>query len=410
MFDLAGRFAVAIVAGISRFYVDAAASLGAVYSTKAAVVASTTGLIPRRGDTTRHELVALLDIPNKDNWFPFGLTPRADIDRLMASHYLDLELWQPKRCWSCPSPGPADDVPELVERIARRAETTIQLAAAWSPLSINLTAGRDSRMLLACARSIAPQIAFSTTRFPNRAGALDCYVASRIATKHGLRHRISEYLVADSADLDAWLERTGHCVAGSSWRASGSYRRHDRATVVGLAGEMGRCYYWREHDRLDQGLSNEAILDRLHLPQSPLLLERCDEWKAHAQAPDTAALIDLLFLEQRLSCWACPLLYGRIGGREAILPFNHRENLDAMLRLPVEYPNRGASPVRPDSFALALPALDPLQQIHWRPCITRQLAAEVLALLHPASECRGATAAAGAAADPEQVGWIAAVQ
>ena len=152
LFDLAGRFAVAIVAGISRFYVDAAASLGAVYSTKAAVVASTTGLIPRRGDTTRHELVALLDIPNKDNWFPFGLTPRADIDRLMASHYLDLELWQPKRCWSCPSPGPADDVPELVERIARRAETTIQLAAAWSPLSINLTAGRDSRMLLACAR------------------------------------------------------------------------------------------------------------------------------------------------------------------------------------------------------------------------------------------------------------------
>ena len=150
--------------------------------------------------------------------------------------------------------------------------------------------------------------------------------------------------MADSADLDAWLERTGHCVAGSSWRASGSYRRHDRATVVGLAGEMGRCYYWREHDRLDQGLSNEAILDRLHLPQSPLLLERCDEWKAHAQAPDTAALIDLLFLEQRLSCWACPLLYGRIGGREAILPFNHRENLDAMLRLPVEYRTAGLLP------------------------------------------------------------------
>jgi hypothetical protein len=339
MFGLAGRFACAVVAGNTpRFYADAAASLAAVYAREQPIVASTIGLVP--GAARPSELVPVIDIPRKDSWYPFGLTPRSDVERIVANHYLDLDVWRPIRCWPDASLPTESETAPIVERIAARVERTVDAAAAAGPLSMNLTAGRDSRLILACARRHVGQIQFATTRLPDRTALIDCQIATVLARRHGLQHEVRALVSATEDELRVWLERTGHCVAGRTWRSAGisrPSRSSDRMNISGLCGEVGRAFFWRPNDHGGATLSAETLLSRMGFPAHPLLVERCEAWLREVTVRDAFALLDLLYLEQRVSCWAGPAAYGHVGSRCTVLPLNHRRIFEAMLCLPPEY-------------------------------------------------------------------------
>ena len=251
LFELAGSFVIAFVhLRAPRVYVDAAASLSAVYSIRDPIVASSVNLIPCKSDQGDKELQGVLDIPTCDNWYPFGLTPRFDVERLLPSHFLDLEKWVAVRNWPRRQPVILGDagVADVVNAIASRVEQSMSSFAHASPLNMNLTAGRDSRMILACARSVVDRITFATTRLPSRTGSIDCEIAAALAKRHGLAHPVSEWVEASPEEVNEWLFRTGTCVAGMTSRFSSVARRWgrpDAATIVGTGGEVGRSFYWR---------------------------------------------------------------------------------------------------------------------------------------------------------------------
>src|SRR4029077_18850649 len=127
---------------------------------------------------------------------------------------LDLETWEPVRHWPTGDLPTNPDITGAVAEIATIVENTIGALARAQPVAMPLTAGRHTRMQLACARRHVSDMVFYTIPLPDELAALDCAVARRIARRFHLNYAALTWEEATTDELDAWLYRTGACVAG----------------------------------------------------------------------------------------------------------------------------------------------------------------------------------------------------
>jgi hypothetical protein len=297
---LAGRFAaVFLTPRIQRFYLDASGSLAAVYCQERQAVASSCNLIPQiAGLQKNFDLIKSLGIPFCDSYFPFGLTPWSAITRLLPNHFLDISNWTAQRHW--PKGNWTDSVEPLekmVEQIAALTEAYIRGVANLAPLQVPLTAGYDSRMLLACLGSSLPDIRFYTDAIPDFTARVDCAYGRRIAKRFGLKHSVRTWQDSTREEIENWLNRTGACVT-----------------------------------------------DR-----------EASDWLNGLPAADTVQILDLFYFEQRLGCWAGPSMYGPVGPRFLAYGFNSRQIYEKMLSLPLDYRSEERLPI--DLIRLKWPAL-----------------------------------------------------
>ena len=346
IYELGGRFvAVLLSQTTSRLYLDPIGSLATVYCPQQQIVASTTTLIPytKKCDDNR-ELIEQLKITQRDGWYPFGLTPRNGIARLLPNHFLDLRQWQTRRHWpnwdaNCQQPFDWRIRDRYITEIANILTRQIGAIARTYPIYMSLTAGRDSRMLLACAKQHLDQIVFFTREIPDDSAKLDCEIASTLAHKFGLNHRLLPYQKATETELNQWLAQTGYCVAGRVWRSVRTLKKlkGDRIYLPGLVAEVGRAYYWMNHDTSDEPISAVELLARLKMPITPLFQQKAQQWLSQLPTKNRFQVLDFLYLEQRLGCWAAPLHYGLVNNSFCLSPFVHRRILEIMLSLPVTY-------------------------------------------------------------------------
>ncbi len=346
LYELGGRFAAMFITHDSeRFYLDPSGSLSAVFSLNDPIVASTTALIARFEDCEENlELNKAFDIPNKDRWYPFGLTPRKKVDRLLPNHFLDLIKWKPIRHW------PAGEIPEdgniqkSVSGIAAIVKNNIAAVAKTHPVYMALTAGRDSRMLLACARENQEHIHFYTIKRADTRGVLDNGIASRIAKERGLKHITLNFEQATESELNGWLFRTGNCVAGRTWQNVRTLKKLDsnRVNLMGLAGEVGRGRYWWLDDTESTPINLEDLVRRINfhgnrIPFVDEVLSRVKLWLESLPLKNTLTILDILYIESRIGCWAMPQQYGHVDSKFRYAPFSHRKIFEYMLSIPYEY-------------------------------------------------------------------------
>ena len=241
LYATGGRYLCILIAGPApRVYLDPCGSLAAVFSPRHGIVASSTALVPySRGCEDDRPMIEILGIPDTSKWFPFGMTSRRFVHRLLPNHYLDLESWAAVRHWPTAEILPDDDVASAVAVIASIAKRHIAAVAERFPLHIGLTAGYDSRMLLACARDHLEDTVFFTLGLGDAKARSDCHYGSRIAREFGLTHRIIGFREPDPGDMTRWLYRTGCCVGEvRGLRAVTLCLRLDpwRAELPGLGG------------------------------------------------------------------------------------------------------------------------------------------------------------------------------
>jgi hypothetical protein len=93
----------------------------------------------------------------------------------------------------------------------------------------------------------------------------------------------------------------------------------------------------------------------MRLPNHSRLLEAGRRWLEALPLSNALAVLDLLYLEQRVGCWAAPQTYGVVAGPLKFWPFAHRDIFANMLRLPIEYRLRDALPA--DIVRLTWPEL-----------------------------------------------------
>ncbi|HEU5098736.1 MAG TPA: hypothetical protein VFU22_06945 [Roseiflexaceae bacterium] len=339
IYCLGGRFAVvALTDAYERVYLDACGSLSAVYSAEAGVVASTPAYFDDQTHPWDQELIRFLNMPASGLWYPFGMTPRRNVWRIIPNHFLDLNLWATRRHWPTALFSVAAEPAVLMSQIAKTIRETIDAVAKSYPLHMSLTAGRDSRLLLACAKDHLDCTRFFT--FARKRATADTHIARALARRFGLDHVLLAIEPATPAQQSAWLARVGHCVSGDIARTHPTLGRLDpwRALLPGMAGEVGRAFYWRDGDSATMRLTPEDTVARCHLPANDRIVSAAGGWLDELAGHSAFAILDLLYIEQRLGCWGGPQQYGGDPWSVAqLFPLAHRAIFTATLSLPPEY-------------------------------------------------------------------------
>jgi hypothetical protein len=341
--ELAGRFLLLLVSSPSpRVYPDALGMLGAVYAPSSETVASTSNLIPL-GPSTPFNVprIRAVDAPYNTSMYPLGLTPRDGIERVLPNHFLDLSTWTLVRRWPTePLRSDADPAAVQVSVAASTARTIAALAREY-PLQSPLTAGRDSRALLACAKDVLDRVTLFTAELPREAtGWRDVTVARRIAREMGVEHTLLRHRRARPGDLREWAIRTaGEVGEARGWRATRTYRQvdRDRFLLSGWAGDIARPIYW-EKVTSDERITAQHVLRVCELGPYPEFVDRANRWLDALPTDDAATVLDLVFAEQRGGCWAGVIRYAHEGTSPGnVAPMCHQQTVRSMMSLPVDY-------------------------------------------------------------------------
>jgi hypothetical protein len=342
LYRLGGHFAgILLSAGNARVYMDPAGAQSCVYAPALEMVGSTPSLVPYgMGCDDDEELIRTNGMPTAKAILGFGLTPRRGVQRLMPNHYLDLTHWMPHRHWPA-APIRADRDPEdVVNTVSELATRHIRALARDGIPYLALTAGYDSRSLLACAREVVDRIELVTLSSPDAAGRLDVEIARQIAQQHGLNHRVVPFCAPTVEQREQWMWRTGFSVSEQrGWDATGMFSTLDpaRPEMVGVAGEAARASYWRE---LGNGgpVTPELILTAMGLPHNAVFRAHAEAWLRDIPADGPMNIVDLFYIEQRLGAWAGILPYAEAHAVAfQLYPFVQRDAMAGMLALPDAY-------------------------------------------------------------------------
>jgi len=345
LYEHGGRWAF-VLAGSSpsRVYLDAFGSLAVVYDVEGQRIASTSTLLGSPAGFGRGpEDAGDPGFPHPNQFFPPPLTGDARVARLLPNHFLDVAARCAVRHWpDRPLERVADPagVDALLAEIVAVLATNVRALAAGSRPYLSLTAGRDSRMLLACSREVQEQTSCFTFDDPRDTGPIDVAVARQLAEHHGLAHEIVPLAPVSGDTEREYLARIGF--AGHPGKARDflqAARRHldlRRPWLVGFGGEIGRAYYWRRGDAARNELEPGELLRRTNLPASAPFADAMRRWLENVPTTDLFERLDLLYLELRMGAWAAPHLYGA-AFPEVVAPLSHRRLVQAMLRLPAAY-------------------------------------------------------------------------
>ena len=307
LYDLGGRFAAVLLSeNVRRLYVDASASLTCIYSTKHPIISATTTPMADDDSHTDSIIRACRDnIQSSGTWFPLGFTKYSNLWVLLPNHYLDLSTWVVERHWPRETIqyGPPDP---KINRIVNLLGASIEAVQKSFPIAMNLTAGRDSRMLLACARPWITNIEFET--LPDYSPS-DVTIGRLYAEAFGLTHLV---------------------------KPSGN---RERVLLQGFAGEVGRSFYWRKGDTDSVAISARELFARMNFQSyNPVLLAKLESWISELRGFGRFTILDLLYIEHRLGCCMGPVMY-REDERYvfSLYPLNHRDIFGAMLSLPPDF-------------------------------------------------------------------------
>ena len=339
---LIGRFVLLDLSGDApRAHQDIYGMLAAVFAPEEDTLASTGLLIPPSSRTPYDvDRIIATDIPYRSAMYPVGLTPRRGMERLLPNHVLDLGNWQQTRTWPVSGIVQNADPAPVTARTARIVRRTMEAVRDRIPLQIPLTAGLDSRLLLACGRDLLDGTLFFTADLGDEGGWQDVAAARRIADRFGLHHRVFPWRTARRRDLHAWAVRTGGETGEiRGWRSCRTLGMQEpgRASMTGFLGELARAYWWQRFDERTV-VTPEFILGRCGVGRRREFVERAEWWLAGLPPLNGIAAVEVLYLEQRGACWAGVVEYGELGDSALRLPpLGQADLVRDLLTLPDDY-------------------------------------------------------------------------
>ena len=351
-------------APLRRVYLGSVHSV--VFGTEERVVAATPNLIP--GITRDRALSRAFDLPARQSFYPFGLTPFHGVRRLLPNHYLDLDNFEAVRHWPKEGFEPLADGATGARRIVDHSRRIIgALAQAHRSFTVFLSAGRDSRAVLALVKpfvdSGAIDVTLSTSVGDDLESRTDGQAARQLARIAGLPHDVAGRRRHEGAAPDVLraFARIGEALSGPSLSKPGAQRREGDEDLsfklAGMGGEAGRAYYWAAQPSAER-LTPELVTDRLRMPGVPQVIGAARAWLdglppgVRDSVPDT---LDLAYVEQRLGGWEAPARYLFPGKPRVSSPMTAAFNVETMLRLPVDY--RRAGWLQRDMVAYGWPEL-----------------------------------------------------
>ncbi len=269
-------------------------------------------------------------------WMPGDSTLYREVQALLPNHCLDLRSGRVWRWW--PSAAvPSVDYDSALQRSEALLRGQMEAARRRWPLSISMTAGWDSRLMLALCRPAAADLHAFTLTYPHLASdSRDVRVPARLLTRLGLVHHVFKYPLTLHEGFKAVFRRNhpsaarGYCAdAQALWE---QYPQQ-RMCVNGDVAEIVKCHY-RLPERSDEQLVAQDLADLLKMGHHPFALECLQRWLDGARRgrqPAALPLLDLFCWEQMAGRWQATIRAEYDIVQDAFPPLNHRGLLLTML-------------------------------------------------------------------------------
>lgn len=273
--------------------------------------------------------------------WPGSSSPFREIRHLLPNHYLDLGSGRCQRFWPNEPLVPIA-FNEALERLSKRLPQLIEAAEDRFDLVLGMTAGIDSRLVLAASKSIHQQLSFVSVRqIRMQADHADLMIPMKLLRRLELPHEVIHVQPEMSDAFREVYDKSvflAHAHYGSDAEAILEHFGRAKVAVTGSGSEICRADMRLGLPFLEDNPSPEflAMLDigGLH----PFTIQNVQAWSAAAPHGCGIELLDLFEWEQGSGNWlAMTQLEFNIAWRDIFTPFNCRDVLTTLLAVPEPY-------------------------------------------------------------------------
>lgn len=263
----------------------------------------------------------------------------AGLRHLPPNHWLDLATGASRRYW--PSrPLDTFTLETAVERLLVLVPGLVRAAAARFDLALSLTAGVDSRLVLAAARDVIDRLRVVTVRqgrLPD--GHPDVEIPARLLARLGLPHDVIRATSSMTPEFSLYFKHNvyrAHDHYGHDAEAILQRYGRTRAVLTGSGAEVGRRPFRTKLPHADHVRLTPATLAWLEYGSThPFLVRHFEEWLADAGRQEHVKLLDLFEWEQDYGNWlAMTQLEFDVAWRDIVTPYNCRAVLATFLGTP----------------------------------------------------------------------------
>jgi len=279
---------------------------------------------------------------HKEYRWPAASTPFKEIRHLLPNHYLDLRTGQDIRYWP-QMPLEPISLSAAVDRLEHLLPGLIKAAAMRFELALGITAGWDSRLVLAASHEIKDKLDYLTVRqgmMPDTAN--DIVIPARLLTRLGLAHTVIKALPYMSAKFCYRFKRNvylAHDHYGGDAEAILAWSQHRKVAMTGSGAEIGRCSYRAQMPDVERRRITAHDLARLQkMGDSQFVIEAFETWLGGLGDRHGCNLLDLFEWEQGHGNWlAMTQLEFDSAWEDIFTPYNCRDVLVTLLSVEERY-------------------------------------------------------------------------
>lgn len=277
---------------------------------------------------------------NKEHWWPGNGSPYRAINHLSPNHALDLGTGRAFRYWPdrdldvCPTD-------EAVEKISRTLQGMFRSAVNRFDLALSVTAGWDSRLLLAASRDVADRMSYMTVRqMSMRDNHPDVSVPAALLSELGLKHDVVQcsYLVdPEFVKIFKTNVPLAHDFYVTDAQAILNYFGLTKVAVMGGVSEIARDpTIGTERSIAGKITPREMSIELYNTGTNEYAIREIEKWRAGLGNLHNVDLDTILFWEQREGNWlAMNLVEFDIAWKDIFSPYNCRSLLIDMLAVDV---------------------------------------------------------------------------
>lgn len=297
-------------------------------------------------DTQAKDFIASPLYESSERFWPGDRTPYIGIKHLLPNHYLDLNTGKSTRYW------PHAILPDVsfesaISTSAQILTGTFQAAKLRKPLMLAVTAGWDSRILLAASKDISNKLFYYIIKVSRLSDESDdIRIPSRLLKQLNLRFHVLDMPGTINPDfLKAFMSNTTEArqkLVGAIAALDEDYS--GMLKVSGMVAEIARNFYSYCHGRHTDGRLLAEIAGTKDLP---FAVDGFQLWLSEAEkaAEDHKIdILDLFYWEQRAGNWAAMGCAEADMANDELCPFNNRLLMETLLgvdrshRMPPDYP------------------------------------------------------------------------
>lgn len=326
-----GRWVVVLCIADQLFcWHDACGLKQVFYDDKFNILASQARYIAyAKGYQVDNEALAYLEYAkkvDKEYALPTDVTLYAEVKRLLPNHFIELKRQGIKRSHLLVDRSEADAVSEC----AKALRNAMSAAHRRKALAVTLTAGWDSRLVLAACCDLNKDYDVVTLKYDWMAdNNKDIVGAGELCKDLGLQHTVLECHEVDETFKRRYIEHSenAHYYWMQMAQAIETNGYADKLWVKGSCNEVlrvvsGNLYNWQ--------VDAKVLCKLFHLPKTDFSLNAINKWLLLARPyckTNRLRLLDLFYWEHRMGCWLAEGANEADVVGEMYTPFNSRRYL-----------------------------------------------------------------------------------